>query len=59
MKLDLSKFSNQELEDMLEERKREIGILTLNPRLAELLEEIEAIEMFLQKDPQESVDGEA
>jgi hypothetical protein len=59
MKLDLSKFSNQELEDMLEERKREIGILTLNPRLAELLEEIEAIEMFLQKDPQESADGEA
>jgi hypothetical protein len=44
---------------MLEERKREIGILTLNPKLAELLEEIEAIEMFLKKEPQESADGEA
>jgi hypothetical protein len=59
MKLDLSKFTTQELENMLEERKREIGILTLNPRLAELLEEIEAIEMFLQKEPQESADGKA
>jgi hypothetical protein len=59
MKLDLSKFTNQELENMLEERKREIGILTLNPKLAELLEEIEAIEMFLKKEPQESADGEA
>jgi len=59
MKLDLSKFTTQELENMLEERKREIGILTLNPRLAELLEEIEAIEMFLQKDPQGSADGKA
>jgi hypothetical protein len=59
MKLDLSKFTTQELENMLEERKREIGILTLNPRLAELLEEIEAIEMFLQKDSQESADGKA
>jgi hypothetical protein len=59
MKLDLSKFTNQELENMLEERKREIGILTLNPKLAELLEEIEAIEMFLKKEPQESPDGEA
>jgi hypothetical protein len=59
MKLDLSKFTNQELEDMLEERKREIGILTLNPKLAELLEEIEAIEMFLKKEPQESADGQA
>jgi hypothetical protein len=59
MKLDLSKFTNQELEDMLEERRREIGILTLNPKLAELLEEIEAIEMFLKKEPQEPADGEA
>jgi hypothetical protein len=59
MKLDLSKFTNQELEDMLEERKREIGILTLNPKLAELLEEIEAIEMFLKKEPQEPADGKA
>jgi hypothetical protein len=59
MKLDLSKFTNQQLEEMLEERKREIGILTLNPKLAELLEEIEAIEMFLKKEPQEPADGEA
>jgi hypothetical protein len=59
MKLDLSKFTNQELEDMLEERKREIGILTLNPKLAELLEEIEAIEIFLKKEPQEPADGKA
>lgn len=59
MKLDLSKFTTQELEQMLEERKRELGILTLNPKLAELLEEIEAIEMFLQKEPQESADGKA
>jgi hypothetical protein len=59
MKLDLSKFTTQELEDMLEERKRELGILTLNPKLAELLEEIEEIEMFLQKEPQESADGKA
>jgi hypothetical protein len=59
MKLDLSKFTTQELEEMLEERKRELGILTLNPKLAELLEEIEAIEMFLQKEPQESADGKA
>jgi hypothetical protein len=59
MKLDLSKFTNQELEDMLEERRREIGILTLNPKLAELLEEIEAIEMFLKKEPQEPADGKA
>jgi hypothetical protein len=59
MKLDLSKFTNQQLEDMLEERKREIGILTLNPKLAEILEEIEAIEIFLQKEPQESADGKA
>ena len=59
MKLDLSKFSNQELLDMLEERKREIGNLTLNTKLAELLEEIEAIEMFLNKDPQESANGKA
>jgi hypothetical protein len=59
MKLDLSKFSVQDLEQMLEERKREIGILTLNPKLAELLEEIEAIEMFLKKEPQESADGKA
>jgi hypothetical protein len=59
MKLDLSKFTNQELEDMLEERKREIGILTLNPKLAELLEEIEAIEMFLNKEPQEPANGKA
>jgi|LakMenE01Jun11ns_1017448.scaffolds.fasta_scaffold8514885_2 hypothetical protein len=59
MKLDLSKFTNQELEDMLEERKREIGILTLNPKLAEILEEIEAIEMFLQKEPQEPANGKA
>jgi len=59
MKLDLSKFTNQQLEDMLEERKREIGILTLNPKLAEILEEIEAIEMFLQKEPQEPANGKA
>jgi len=59
MKIDLSKFTTQELEGMLEERKRELGILTLNPKLAELLEEIEAIEMFLQKEPQESADGKA
>jgi hypothetical protein len=59
MKLDLSKFTNQQLEDMLEERKREIGILTLNPKLAEILEEIEAIEIFLQKEPQESANGKA
>lgn len=59
MKLDLSKFTTQQLEEMLEERKRELGILTLNPKLAELLEEIEAIEMFLQKEPQESADGKA
>jgi hypothetical protein len=59
MKIDLSKFTTQELEGMLEERKRELGILTLNPKLAELLEEIEAIEMFLQKKPQESADGKA
>jgi hypothetical protein len=59
MKLDLSKFTNKELEDMLEERKREIGILTLNPKLAELLEEIEAIEMFLKKEPQEPANGKA
>jgi hypothetical protein len=44
---------------MLEERKREIGILTLNPKLAELLEEIEAIEMFLKKEPQEPANGKA
>jgi hypothetical protein len=59
MKLDLSKFTNKELEDMLEERKREISILTLNPKLAELLEEIEAIEMFLKKEPQEPANGKA
>jgi hypothetical protein len=59
MKLDLSKFTNQQLEEMLEERKREIGILTLNPKLAEILEEIEAIEMFLQKEPQEPANGKA
>jgi hypothetical protein len=59
MKLDLSKFTNQQLEEMLEERKREIGILTLNPKLAEILEEIEAIEIFLQKEPQEPADGKA
>jgi hypothetical protein len=59
MKLDLSKFTNQQLEEMLEERKREIGILTLNPKLAEILEEIEAIEMFLQKEPQGPANGKA
>lgn len=51
MKLDLSKFTTQELEDMLEERKRELGILTLNPKLDELIDEIEQIEFFLSKEP--------
>jgi hypothetical protein len=59
MKLDLSKFSAQELEDMLEERRRELGILTLNPSMAELVEEIEQIEFFLQKDVKEPSNGEA
>jgi hypothetical protein len=59
MKLDLSKFSTQELEEMLDERKRELGILTLNPKLAELVEEIEQIEMFLFKGPKEPTDGQA
>ena len=59
MKLDLSKFSTQELEQMLDERKRELGILTLNPKLAELVEEIEQIEMFLFKDSKEPADGQA
>jgi hypothetical protein len=56
MKLDLSKFSTQQLEDMLEERRRELGILTLNPRMTELVEEIEEIEFFLQKDFKETSD---
>jgi hypothetical protein len=59
MKLDLSKFSTQQLEDMLEERKRELGILTLNPKLEELLEEIEQIEFFLKFDSKEPSDGKA
>jgi hypothetical protein len=59
MKLDLSKFTSQQLEDMLEERKRELGILTLNPRLAELIEEIETIELFLNKDVKEPANGKA
>ena len=59
MKLDLSKFTTQQIEDMLEERKRELGILTLNPRLAELIEEIETIEIFLNKDVKEPANGKA
>jgi hypothetical protein len=59
MKLDLSKFTDAELEQMLKDRKQELANLTLNPKLAELLEEIEAIEMFLKKEPQESADGKA
>lgn len=59
MKLDLSKFSAQQLEDMLEERKRELGILTMNPKLAELVDEIEQIEFFLKKDIKEPADGQA
>lgn len=59
MKLDLSKFTTQQLEDMLEERKRELGILTLNPKLVELVEEIEQIEFFLKKDIKEPADGQA
>lgn len=59
MKLDLSKFSTQELEEMLEERKRELGILTLNPKLTELVDEIEQIEMFLFKGSKEPADGQA
>jgi ribosomal protein L29 len=59
MKLDLSKFTDAELEQMLKDRKQELANLTLNPKLAELLEEIEAIEMFLKKEPQESADGQA
>lgn len=59
MKLDLSKFNVQQLEDMLEERKRELGILTMNPKLAELVDEIEQIEFFLKKDIKEPVDGQA
>lgn len=59
MKLDLSKFTTQQIEDMLEERKRELGILTLNPRLAELVEEIETIEIFLNKDVKEPANGKA
>ncbi len=59
MKLDLSKFTTQQIEDMLEERKRELGILTLNPRLAELIEEIETIELFLNKDVKEPANGKA
>lgn len=50
MKLDLSKFSVQELETMLNERKRELATLTLNTKLVELIEEIEQIEFFLTKD---------
>jgi hypothetical protein len=59
MKLDLSKFSTQQLEDMLEERKRELGILTMNPKLDEILEEIEQIEFFLNIDSKEPSDGKA
>lgn len=59
MKLDLSKFTTQQIEDMLEERKRELGILTLNPRLAELIEEIETIEIFLNKGVKEPANGKA
>jgi len=59
MKLDLSKFTTLQLEDMLEERKRELGILTLNPKLSELVDEIEQIEFFLNKDIKGSTDGKA
>jgi len=59
MKLDLSKFTTQQLEDMLEERRRELGILTLNPKMVELVEEIEQIEFFLNKDIKEPADGKA
>jgi hypothetical protein len=59
MKLDLSKFSNQQLEDMLDERKRELGILMMNPKLEEILEEIEQIEFFLKIDSKEPSDGKA
>jgi hypothetical protein len=59
MKLDLSKFTTLQLEDMLEERKRELGILTLNPKLSEIIDEIEQIEFFLNKDIKGSADGKA
>jgi hypothetical protein len=59
MKLDLSKFTKVELEQMLKDRKKELANLTLNPKLAELLEEIEELQLFLKKEPQESADGQA
>ena len=59
MKLDLSKFTTIQLEEMLDERKRELGILTLNPKLSELVDEIEQIEFFLNKDIKGSTDGKA
>lgn len=61
MKLDLSKFNVQELETMLEERKKELASLTLNANLAEIVEEIEEIEFFLKKDTtaKEDSDGKA
>lgn len=58
MKLDLSKFSAQELDEMLEERKRELGILTLNPRMAEIVDEIEQIQFFMNS-LKEPTDGKA
>jgi ribosomal protein L29 len=58
MKLDLSKFSVQELDEMLEERKRELGILTLNPRMAEIVDEIEQIQFFMNS-IKEPTDGKA
>jgi ribosomal protein L29 len=58
MKLDLSKFSVQELEEMLDERKKELGILTLNPRMAEIVDEIEQIQFFMNA-VKEPTNGEA
>lgn len=59
MKLDFSKFSVQELEDMLEVRRKELSILTLNPKMMDLVDEIEQIEFFLQKNIKEPVNGKA
>lgn len=59
MKLDLSKFTTQQLEDMLKEKKREISILTLNPKMMDLIDEVEQIEFFLNKDIKGPADGKA
>lgn len=52
--IDFSKFTKEDLEVMLETRKKLIASMSFVPNLPEILEEVKQIEEFLELPKQES-----